>query len=541
MKRLIFIFTILFLYGCDVDKYLDKAESGGMTLDEIFGSYALAERYLSNIYSRLPVDYTNKYTNASDDSESPHGTAGENQINNGVFSPASNPFNNWTASYQAIRAVNIFLQHADAIPVVNENQNKGKPRMIGEAIFLRAYFYAELFRRWGGVPILTEPLDINENMQIPRNTVTEVVKFIVDECDKAADLLDIEHPAIHLGRATKGAALALKSRVLLHFASPLHNPSNDTQVWLQAADAAKEVIDLDYYQLHANYKNLFHTRISKEIIFQRTSNYTDFTLQTFVPSHGGQVGITPLQNLVDMYEMTNGELPFLDESPGLSPTVNPASGYNPANPYINRDPRFYMSILYNGSTWRQESVYTYVGAPQDGIGGGFNNTTTGYYLAKLVDQNASRIPTVQNGTYYWIYFRYAEVLLNYAEALNEALSSPNTEIYNAVNSVRGRPGVEMPPLPAGLSKADMRKRIRNERRIELAFEGHRFFDVKRWRIGAQVIPNAYGMRAVSNGDGTYTYTRFLVENRVYPSHFDLFPIMQTELNRNTALEQNPNY
>src|SRR5690606_5976507 len=306
---------------------------------------------------------------------------------------------------------------------------------------LRAYFYAELFRRWGGVPILKEPLDINEDMQIPRNTAAEVVKFIVDECDKAADLLDVEHPPIHLGRASKGSALALKSRVLLHFASPLHNPSNDAQVWQRAADAAKEVIDLDYYQLHTNYKNLFHTRVSREIIFQRTSNYTDFTLQTFVPSHGGQVGITPLQNLVDMYEMTNGELPFLEENPGLSPTINPASGYNPDNPYVNRDPRFYMSILYNGSTWRQVSVYTYVGAPQDGIGGGFNNTTTGYYLAKLVDQNASRIPTVQNGTYYWIYFRYAEVLLNYAEALNEALSSPNTEIYNAINSVRSRPGV----------------------------------------------------------------------------------------------------
>src|SRR5690606_15494677 len=260
MKRIILILTTLFIVGCDIDKYLDKAESGGLTLDEVFGDYAQAEKFLSNIYAQLPVDYTNKYTNASDDSESPHGTAGENQINNGVFSPASNPFNNWTATYQAIRSANIFLQNADRIPVVNQNQSTGKPRMIGEATFLRAYFYAELFRRWGGVPILKEPLDINEDMQIPRNTAAEVVKFIVDECDKAADLLDVEHPPIHLGRASKGSALALKSRVLLHFASPLHNPSNDAQVWQRAADAAKEVIDLDYYQLHTNYKNLFHTR-----------------------------------------------------------------------------------------------------------------------------------------------------------------------------------------------------------------------------------------------------------------------------------------
>src|SRR5690606_22168532 len=198
-----------------------------------------------------------------------------------------------------------------------------------------------------------------------------------------------------------------------------------------------------------------------------------------------------------------------------------------------------MSILYNGSTWRQQSVFTYVGAPLDGLAGGFNNTTTGYYLAKMVDQNSSRTPSIQNGTYYWIYFRYAEILLNYAEALNEALTTPSSEVYNAVNAIRSRPGVNMPGIPSGLSKEQMRKRIRNERRIELAFEGQRFFDVKRWRIGAQVIPNAYGTRATNDGGGTYTYTRFLVENRVYPNYFDLFPIMQTERNRNTALEQNP--
>lgn len=541
MKRIILILTTLFLVGCDIDKYLDKAESGGLTLDEVFGDYAQAEKFLSNIYAQLPVDYTNKYTNASDDSESPHGTAGENQINNGVFSPASNPFNNWTATYQAIRSANIFLQNADRIPVVNQNQSTGKPRMIGEATFLRAYFYAELFRRWGGVPLITEPLDINQSMQIPRNTAAEVVDFLIQECDKAADLLELEYPSIHLGRATKGAALALKSRVLLHYASALHNPSNDPQLWQQAADAAKAVIDLDFYALHNDYKALFHTRTSREIIFQSTVNYTNFTLQTFVPSQGGQVGITPLQNLVDMYEMTNGELPFLSENPGIAPTINPASGYNPERPYENRDPRFYMSILFNGATWRQQPVYTYQGAPLDGIGGGFNNTTTGYYLAKMVDQNSSRTPTIQNGNYYWIYFRYAEILLNYAEALNEALSAPNSEVYRAINEIRERPGVNMPRIPAELSKAQMRKRIRNERRIELAFEGQRYFDLKRWRIGAQVVPNAYGMHITRRDDGSIVYNRFLVENRVYPNHFDLFPIMQTEINRNNALEQNPDY
>src|SRR5690606_10913425 len=132
----------------------------------------------------------------------------------------------------------------------------------------------------------------------------------------------------------------------------------DRQRWKDAAEAAKAVIDLGYYQLHPDYKGLFHTRNSKEIIFQNTSNYTDFTLQTFVPSLGGQVGITPLQNLVDAYEMNNGERIFVEEYASLNPTINPASGYDPQNPYVNRDPRFYMSILYNGSRFKQKDIFT---------------------------------------------------------------------------------------------------------------------------------------------------------------------------------------
>ncbi len=512
-----------------------------MTIEQVFGDYVQAEKFLANVYSRLPVDYSNKYSNASDDSESPHATSAENQINNGVYSPSSNPFNNWTASYQAIRAANIFLKYADLIPVINADQQDGKPRMVAEATFLRAYFYAEMFRRWGGVPLLLEPMEITDNLQQEKATAEELVSFIVSELDKAAAVLLVEYPPQHKGRVTRGAALALKSRVLLHYASALHNPQQDIERWKNAAAAAKAVMDLGYYELHNDYKGLFHTRNSKEIIFQNTSNYTDFTLQTFVPSLNGQVGITPLQNLVDAYEMTNGELPFSDDNPGIKPTVNPASGYNPDNPYINRDPRFYMTILYNGSRFKQKDIFTYVGAPADGLNGGFNNTSTGYYLAKLVDENASRTPSVVNGTYYWTYIRYAEVLLDYAEALNESLAEPNNEVYNAINKIRKRQGVNMPNLPLGLDKNAMRKRIRNERRIELAFEGHRYFDIKRWRIGTQVMPNAYGMQINRDGSGKFVYERFLVENRVYQVHFDLFPIMQTEINRNIKLIQNPGY
>ncbi|ERJ57966.1 RagB/SusD family nutrient uptake outer membrane protein [Sphingobacterium paucimobilis] len=535
------IFIVLFGSCSNIDKYLDKAESGGMTIEQVFGDYVQAEKFLANVYAKLLVDYSNKYSNASDDSESPHATSAENQINNGVYSPSSNPFNNWTASYQAIRAANIFLKYADLIPVINTDQQEGKPRMVAEATFLRAYFYAEMFRRWGGVPLLLEPMEITDELQREKASAEELVGFIVSELDKAAEVLSVEYPPQHKGRVTKGAALALKSRVLLHYASALHNPQQDIERWKSAADAAKGVMDLGYYELHNDYKGLFHTRNSKEIIFQNTSNYTNFTLETFVPSLNGQVGITPLQNLVDAYEMTNGELPFADDNPGIKPIINPASGYNPDNPYVNRDPRFYMTVLYNGSRFKQKDIFTYVGAPADGLNGGFNNTPTGYYLAKLVDENASRTPSVVNGTYHWTYIRYAEVLLDYAEALNEYLSEPSSEVYAAINKIRKRQGVNMPNLPLGLDKNAMRKRIRNERRVELAFEGHRYFDIKRWRIGTQVMPNAYGMQISRDGSGKFVYERFLVENRIYQTHFDLFPIMQTEINRNTKLIQNPGY
>ncbi len=542
-KYTLILLALIFTFsGCsNIDDYLDKAEAGGMTPEQVFTDYTLSERFLANVYSSLTSEYSVKYSAASDEAESPHGTAAENEINNGVFTPARNPYNIWTRLYQSIRKANIFLENAEKIPALNNDQVLGKPRMKGEAHFLRAFYYAELFKRWGAVPIIETVFDVNEDMNIPRNTVEETVDFIISECDKATLLLPVEYTANHLGRATKGAAMALKARVLLYAASPLHNPSGQAGKWKDAADAALEVMNLNHYALHNDYKLLFHTRISDEIIFQHTVNYVDFSLETFVPSQGGQVGVAPLQNIVDEYEMANGQLPVLGYNSDGTPIVNLTSGFNPLQPYTGRDPRFYMSILYNNSDWRGEKIFTYSGAPSDGINGGFNNTPTGYYLAKTVDENSSLTPSRRNGSQFWIYMRYAEVLLNYAEAMNEYLSTPDKSVYDAVNEIRSRTGVNMPPLPTGLKKEEMRIKIRHERRIELAFEAQRFWDVKRWRIGENVMKEAYGMLVSKTSGGTYEYKRFLVENRIHSPAFDLFPIMQTELNRNKALVQNPGY
>lgn len=545
LKKIVYsCFIVLCLLSCKkLDSYLDKAESGGRTLDEIFGQYILAEGFLSNIYAALPSEYDRKYAAATDESKSLLSTGAlENRILIGDFSPSSNPYDVWTVTYQAIRKVNIFLQNVDKVPTLDNEQEQGKVRMKGEGLFLRAFFYAELFKRYGGVPIVTEPLDINGDIRIPKNTAEEVVAFIKNDCTLAATYLSPTYPANQLGRATRGAALALKARTLLYAASLLHNPANNKEKWKAAADAAKDVMNLQLYSLDANYKLLFHKRISTEIIFQHTVNYTNFTSQLIPFSLGStSVYYVPLQNLVDDYEMTNGLKPVASYNANGTPNVNPGSGYDPNDPYLNRDPRFYMSILYNGSTWRQVKINTHVGAPNDGIDAKSNPAATGYYLAKLLDQTASVAPTVIPSSNYWIYMRYAEVLLNYAEAQNEYLDAPDASIYDAVNAIRKRVGVNMPNLPGGLNKNDMRERIRQERRIELAFEGHRYWDIKRWRIGENVMKEAYGMRIIKNTNNTFTYNRILIETRQYLPKYDLFPIPQSEINRNPNLKQNPDY
>jgi hypothetical protein len=338
-----------------------------------------------------------------------------------------------------------------------------------------------------------------------------------------------------MGRATKGAALLLKSRVLLYAASLLHNPDNKPEKWQRAADAAKAVMDLGVYRLDDNYKTLFHTRNSPEVIFQSTINQiykvvaNDWVRQTEPPSQGGGWGnLQPLQNIVDEYEMMNGKM-----------ITDPSSGYDPNNPYVNRDPRFQQSIIYNGRKWGNGTIYTYVGSGVDGLNYNTASTQTGYYVAKLLDSNATLITSYKGGSHYWVFMRYAEALLNYAEAQNEVLAAPDASVYNAINQIRSRTNVGMPPLPAGLSKDDMRQRIRHERRVELAFEAQRFWDIRRWRIGTHET-TAWGMRITKTGT-TYKYEKFVVENRVYQPAFDLFPIPQTEIDKDQALQQNTGY
>lgn len=543
---LVVCFMSLFIIsGCKkLDSFLDKAESGGITEEQVFSDYLQTQSFLANIYGTgigagdwMPQT-TFTYAAASDEAFCPYPRAyGPLSFNNGTISPTNNPVDKWNGLYQNIRKTNLFLNNIDKVPTKNPDQVQGKPRMKGEAYFLRAWFYAELFKRYGAVPLIDRVLSIDENLNIPKSSVEEVVDFIVSDCNNAIEYLPPSYLSNELGRATKGAAMLLKSRVLLYAASPLHNPTNQVSKWKLAADAAQDVINLKVYSLDNNYKTLFHTRLSPEVIFQSTINHVwkvtsqDWVRHTQPPSQGGGWGnLQPIQNLVDDYEMKDGS-PF-----------NWSNPTHASNPYANRDPRFHMSIIYNDRTWSGTVIKTHVGAnTADAMGNGSSaSTQTGYYVAKLLDETSTLISSYRPGSHYWVFMRYAEALLNYAEARNEELTQPDQSIHDAINEIRNRPGVEMPDLPANLTKEEMRDRIRHERRIELAFEAHRFWDVRRWRIGTQVFTDAIGMKITKTGS-TYKYEKIITEKRTYKPAFDLFPIPQSEVENNKALVQNPGY
>jgi hypothetical protein len=447
----------------------------------------------------------------------------------------------WARSYAGIRDCNYALSLLANINMSQAHKN----RLIGELEFIRAYRYQDLIRNYGGVVLIGDQVsELTDNLQNPalfkRATIAESIAYATAQLDDAAAKLPLNNSATWaLGRATEGAALALKSRLLLYAASPLYAAGT----WQAAAAAAKAVMDLGKYSLSQNgYGQLFLSPNDNEIIFERlfvvnTARHVCLEIANGPNGYDGWAGNTPYQNLVDAYQMSNGKA-----------ITDPTSGYDPQNPYVNRDPRFYATILYNGAPYRNSTVQVFIPGGKDSNQGpsNWNASQTGYYLKKFMnDSYPIDNPWSVAGGQPWIYMRYAEILLNYAEAQNEA-SGPDATVYAAINSIRARPSVNMPALPAGLSQTDMRTAIQNERQIELAFEEHRFYDVRRWKIATQTenVP-AYGISVTVNAANPsgYTYTRKIaLANRSFlPQHYWL-PIPLTEIQAsNGQLQQNPGY
>ncbi|HXB08547.1 MAG TPA: RagB/SusD family nutrient uptake outer membrane protein, partial [Puia sp.] len=412
-----------------------------------------------------------------------------------------------------------------------------KNRFIGEVRVLRAYSYFRLISLYGGVPLVTKQFSLSDSFSIPRNTYADCLNFITSELDKAAAALPVSYSAQDQGRITKGAALAVKSRALLYAASPLNNPTNDLTKWQSASDAAKAVIDLNQYALYSDYKTLFSNKAmyNSEIIWTRPyNNVVDPEViplileQVLFPNgYYGFGQVDPLQNLIDQYETVNGMLPKDDPS------------YDPQNPYVNRDPRFYASILYDGAPFKGRAVETFVPGGKDSPEGALtpqNASVTGYYVRKYVDESITNPSAANCGNTPWTFFRYAEILLNFAEA--RYFLGDEAACRSYINQVRSRTGVNMPPVTE--SGPALLTRLQHEREIELAFEEHRYFDVRRWQIAPQVL-NAAAQKMVITKNlttGIKSYAPQAFQTRVFLDKNYLVPIPQSELDKDAALTQN---
>ena len=571
MKKNIFYIvlftTAIYFAGCKKSEFLQDGSFSGtndITEAQLWANPDYARNFLNNVYSVLTDRYNLTdgaiLASGSDEAVNSNLNSTINTYNNGTWSPVRTFDDVYSDMYVGIRKANMFLEKVDGSAIIpidellpanvpaNQTYEAQVARLKGQALFLRAFFEFELLKRYGSFPIVTRTLAVDDNLDLPRNTFDQCVKQISDDCEEAISKLPLsptEWRTTDRGRATQTAAMALKARLLLYAASPQYNPSNDLTKWQLAADAAKRVMDTGKHSIYTSYPNIWLWNVgafNAETIFA-TSTLNTVTIETNnAPiSYDAANGRTnPTQDLVDAFEMRTGRA-----------ITDAASGYVASAPYTNRDPRLNFAIMYNGSTFKGKTVDTYVGG-KDGLNLNVNATKTGYYMRKYLSESASWAGTTTNIRRPWIFFRYAEILLNYAEALNEAQGvGAMPQVLSSINLIRARSGVAMPALQTTNSagngyvaptQVELRKRIRNERRVELCFEEHRFFDVRRWKEGESTFNKAVsGMRIIQTGTNTFTYTPFVVENRVFTAKNYLYPIAQNELNRAPALGQNAGY
>jgi len=589
MKRIYIISLILVFSTISCSKnFLEKGPDEELDVETVFQERKYAEQFLSSVYHNVPTmlefsrwETRNPYTGASDELEITWTGAYSHLMNSGAWSSADFEPDLWGFMYEGIRKANLFLNHIGETLM----KESDKEKWIAEATFLRAFYHFILFQLYGSIPIVDDLINLNDDfLTIRRQPVNEVVNFIVSECDRAADALEWKVSADRYGRVTKAAALALKSRALLYGASPLFNgdpaysnvtdtegvrlfPEKDNSMWKKAAEAAKSCIDgveANGYELYfssdrdplKSYQDLFLVRNNNEVLFIRNQGVNEHFERCANPTgFGGYSIYCPTQEMVDAYEMRNGERPITGYNADGNPIINPAAGYTEtgfastadpngywpsgvSNMYVDRDPRFYASITYNGAEWKgRRTEFWYSGIDgRERAGSDYN--ISGYLMRKMVNPT-SNIPEGRFGLNTWIHFRLGEQYLNYAEALNEA-EGPVTDVYKYVNAIRTRAG--MPDLPSNLSQSEMRDRIRHERRIELAFEAHRYFDTRRWKIGEEAMGRTIHGMDIQEGsflqDESF-YQRVPIEKRVFnaPKHY-LWPLQAGEIERNPFLVQN---
>jgi hypothetical protein len=600
MKKQLYILgvAVMLLQFISCKKDLNISPVDQFSDASVWKDPSLIQTFVNNIYGGIPHGFSNIMMSALDDEAMYNADFGSSNVTKSLITPSDlsifdqnywtglrQRLMNWALIYKYVRPCNIFFSKIDA---VHFDDPTAKSNLKGEVHFLRAYLYFDLVEMYGGVPIITKDYGLSDSFNVPRNTYAECITFITNECDSAASLLPLT--ATDLGRATKGAALALKARTLLYAASDFANSNGSwasgyankdligytggdrVARWQAAKDAAKAVMDLGIYSLSgsltpatvqeasANYANIFIQPQTSEDIFCRyfttkvDENWDGYNPGLYNQPNGYHCwgSNTPTSQMVDSYEMADGTK--FDWS-------NPAEA---AMPYANRDPRFYASILYEGAQWRKRPADI---APSDPAGiiqvgtwqkwdgskmitvagldtrqspfENWNGTYTGYYMRKFVDPTIDAQNFKQTAP--WRYFRYTEILLDYAEACIALGQEDEAKTY--INQIRARS--KMPAITE--TGAALLARYRNERKIELAFEDHRYFDIRRWMIPEQgytdvmAVQPLYKMNPDHTTAANPTYSIVDVQQRAWNPRFYFLPIALDEMNRNNKLVQNPLY
>lgn len=509
---------------------------------DVWSDPKLAELYVNNIYSRAVFTFKDAgfgWGAQTDELYSNFNWMNENTAVTGQGTPDNfaSTLNYWSTLYGTVRHANIFFANAGRLPAQSANGVLVE-RLKGEVRFLRALTYFELLKRFGGVPLIEKVYNVDDNtFQEKRATWNETKDFILADLNEALRLLPEKFSNDQKGRATKGAVLALRSRLLLYAASPRYNPSGNADRWREARDAAKKLIDLNGYALYGSaangtYNNTFLDFFNAEVIMARVYNETVYedrfnTYDRDMSPNGyeGYSAYNPVQQLVDDFAMADGT------------AFDWSNTIHAANPYQNREPRFYAAILANNQSFKGRLTQFYEGgddSPQSPFSP-WNASKTRYCVRKMVDDNHDWLANVPNSKQ-WVIFRLSEIFLNYAEACAALGETGEAQLY--LNKVRKEKGGLPEIFPTGVQ---LMERIRHERRIELCFEGHRFFDIRRWGIAETGSKNAEGVVIKKGTDGTFTYTRFVVQQRKWVPAFYYYPIPRSETQKNNNIEQNPEY
>lgn len=569
MKKNIIISTMVFaLAATSCSDFLDKEPSNDLSKETTYSGWVTAQQFHWDTYNfllhgalRINNSWLDAATDLAECAIPTGGTRTTFNIGNYYGSGGAAEFTSiWESRYRGIRKCNMTLVEIDKVERPADETEElfasEKAQVKSEARFFRAWFYWELFLRYGPVPIVTEVLDPEGDLlsnYTTRPSTREYIDFIIQElsaCGEGMLSYDDATASSRAGRLNPAIPAALLSRIKLYMASPRY--ASDSGIsWQNAADAAKAFIEewsgkYQLYQLPENsdVQNNYYALIrdpytggNNEIIFYRNDNTIGWgSISADTPiGEGGSGGNCPSQNLVDMYDMIDGSAPFTSYDvtgapvySGLVPSVNVASGYNDQTMWQNRDPRLAATVLYHGALWNNRSIDVIAGHA-DNMTSNANSTPTGYYMRKYIPETILSANHGGSARRLWTIIRYAEILLNYAEALNEVDFEGNkAEICKALDQIRHRAGIvgNVADRADLNSQAAMRNFIHKERTVELAFEEHRPWDVRRWNCAKEALSRPiYGVNVATDG----TITRKIAQNRVFEEKMYLYPIPEGEV------------